>query len=78
MEEAIEHYSSSEEDWHENVDDGNDSDDSEDNIDYNDLNLLHKTSITAEQIIRRDDDFAMRLLKNFSVREFSELYSIID
>ena len=71
MEEAIEHYSTLEEDWHENVDDGNDSDESEDDIDYNDMNLLHTTTITAEQIIRKDDDFTMRLLTNFSVKEFS-------
>lgn len=75
MEEAITHYQELEEEYQLQDFNANISSDDDDDDDLNEL--PKPLCITAEEIIRSKDDDTMRLLTNFTIQEFKELYNIV-
>lgn len=74
MEEAIIHYQELEEEYQQQIFNADiSSDDEDDDGDEN----PRATKIIAEEIISSNDDDTMKLLTNFTIEEFNELYDII-
>lgn len=73
MEDVISHYSSLEEDHQQYQSFDSDSNDGSDDLDI----PTGGTKISAEEIIQNDDDGVMRLLTNFTIDEFNELFMIV-
>lgn len=75
MEEAISHYQDLEDEYQRgNFNAGPSSYEEEEDDDFEDPKT---TKIIAEEIIESQDDYTMKLLTNFTVQEFNDLYDIV-